>query len=88
MMIYKGFRGKVRYDEEESIFFGEVTNSKDIITFQGDTFPELIKAFRNSIEDYLIFCEKINREPDIKDTYLDELLQKVTADNLHDEISL
>jgi len=34
-MTYKGYEGKVGFDEEANIFTGEVINTKDVITFQG-----------------------------------------------------
>jgi len=36
MMEYKGYIGKVEFDDEAEIFHGEVINTRDVITFQGD----------------------------------------------------
>lgn len=52
-MKYKGYFGHVEYDDEAKIFHGEVTQLKDIITFQGRTVAELKTAFKDSINDYL-----------------------------------
>ena len=35
MMEYKGYVGRVEYDDEAAIFHGEVINTRDVITFQG-----------------------------------------------------
>ena len=35
MMEYKGYVGKVEFDDEAGIFHGEVLDTRDIITFQG-----------------------------------------------------
>jgi predicted HicB family RNase H-like nuclease len=56
MMEHKGYMGRVEYDDAAGIFHGEVINTRDVITFQGVTVPQLKKAFRDSIEDYLAFC--------------------------------
>lgn len=63
-MKYKGYQGTVAYDEEAKIFHGEVIGLKDMITFQGTSVNELEKAFKDSIDDYLEFCEKKGRTPE------------------------
>jgi len=64
MMEYHGYIGKVVFDDEASIFHGEVINTRDVITFQGKSVAELKKAFRESVDDYLEFCAKRGEEPD------------------------
>jgi predicted HicB family RNase H-like nuclease len=64
MMEYKGYIGKVEFDDEASIFHGEVINTRDVITFQGQSVAELKKAFKASVEDYLVFCASRGEEPD------------------------
>src|SRR5579872_396419 len=64
MMEYKGYLGKVEFDDEASIFHGEVMNTRDVITFQGESVAELKKAFEESIDDYLRFCAERSEEPD------------------------
>jgi predicted HicB family RNase H-like nuclease len=63
-MEYKGYIGKVEYDDEASLFHGEVINTRDVITFQGNSVVELRKAFRKSVDDYLSFCTERGEEPD------------------------
>jgi len=36
MMDYKGYIGDVKYDSDAHIFHGEVINTRDVITFQGN----------------------------------------------------
>ncbi len=64
MFTYKGYMGKVDYDDEVGIFHGEVINTRDVITFQGKSVSELKKALRESVEDYLEFCRERGEEPD------------------------
>ena len=64
MMEYKGYIGKVEFDDEAAIFHGEVVGTRDVITFQGKSVAELKKAFRDSINDYLSFCADRGEEPD------------------------
>jgi predicted HicB family RNase H-like nuclease len=64
MMEYKGYVGKVEFDDEAGIFHGEVLDMRDVITFQGQSVDELKTAFQGSIDDYLAFCEERGEEPD------------------------
>jgi predicted HicB family RNase H-like nuclease len=63
-MDYKGYVAVVNYDEDERIFSGEVINTRDVITFQGESVSELEKAFQYSVDDYLEFCESRDEEPE------------------------
>lgn len=63
-MEYKGYEAVVNYDEEAKIFSGEVTNTTDVITFQGESVPEVEKAFHDSVDDYLEFCESRGEKED------------------------
>ena len=64
MFTYKGYIGKVDYDEEAGIFHGEVINTRDVITFQGKSVAELKGSLKDSVEDYLEFCKESGEEPD------------------------
>lgn len=64
MLIHKGYIGHADFDDEAEIFCGEVLNTRDIITFQGESVAELKQAFIDSVEDYLAFCRENNEEPD------------------------
>ena len=63
-MKYKGYIGQVVYDDEAKLFHGEVIGLKDVITFQGTTVRELEKAFKDSIDDYLTWCEERGEAPE------------------------
>ena len=64
MMEYKGYIGKVEFDDEANIFHGEIINLRDVITFQGETVKQLRKAFQDSLDDYLEFCGERNESPE------------------------
>jgi len=63
-MSYKGYQAVIEYDEEAELLHGEVVNLRDVITFQGQSVPELKKAFADSVEDYLAFCKERGEEPE------------------------
>jgi len=64
MLIYKNYIGHVEFDDEAEIFHGEVINTRDVITFQGNTVTQIKKAFHESVDDYLEFCKERNEEPE------------------------
>jgi len=63
-MNYKGYTGNVEYDDEARLFHGEVIDTKDVITFQGQSVDEIENAFHDSIDDYLEFCKNLKEKPD------------------------
>jgi predicted HicB family RNase H-like nuclease len=54
----------VEYDEEAEALHGEVTNTRDVITFQGRSVEQLKQALADSVEDYLAFCRERGEEPE------------------------
>ena len=64
MLNHKGYTGHVEFDDEAGIFHGEVLDLSDVVTFQGRTVEELERAFRESVEDYLAFCQERGEAPD------------------------
>ena len=85
MMQYKGYVGRVEYDDEAGIFHGEVVNTRDVITFQGRTVQELRKTFRDSVEDYLAFCKERGEDPE--KPFSGQFVTRVSPD-LHRRINL
>ena len=63
-LAYRGYIGEIEFDVDAGIFHGEVINTRDVITFQGDSATELQQAFVDSIEDYLEFCRARGEDPE------------------------
>lgn len=63
-LAYKGYLGIIEYDDEAGIFYGEVINLADLITFQGSCVTELREALKESVEDYLAFCAERGEAPE------------------------
>lgn len=63
-MEYQGYIGKVEFDEAAGIIHGEVINTRDVITFQGDSVAAVKQAFHESVDDYLEFCQSRGESPD------------------------
>jgi predicted HicB family RNase H-like nuclease len=50
MMEYKGYTGRVEFDDEAALFHGEVINTRHVITFQETSAEEIAREFRISID--------------------------------------
>ncbi len=44
MMQYKGYLAEVEFDDDAIVFHGEAINTRDVITFQGNTVDEVIRV--------------------------------------------
>ena len=49
MFAYKGFVGKVEYDDEAKILFGRVINTRDVITFQSSSVDDIEEEHAESV---------------------------------------
>jgi predicted HicB family RNase H-like nuclease len=74
-MNCKGYEAVVFFDDEAGIFYGEVANVRDVITFQGESVAELQQAFADSVEDYLTFCAERGEKPEkpFSDSFLSHI---------------
>ena len=64
MLYFKGYPGHLEFDDEPSLFHGEVLDTRDVITFQGRSVGEIEQAFRASVDDYLDFCSERGEAPE------------------------
>lgn len=63
-MEYKGYTARIEFDGAAGTFHGEVLDLRDVITFEGMSVEELRREFRDSVDDYLEFCESRGEEPE------------------------
>jgi predicted HicB family RNase H-like nuclease len=82
---YKGYLGQAQYDEQSGLFHGEVIGTKDVITFQAETFSKLRRAFCGSVDDYLDFCRQRGERPD--KPFSGKFVARISP-NLHRQLSL
>ena len=65
MTPYKGYTGRVAFDDEAMVFHGRVVGIEHVITFEGTTPDEVLAAFRDSVDDYLAWAAQDGFEPEI-----------------------
>lgn len=63
MKLYQGYSGSIEFDDEDMVFHGRVLGIRDIVTFEAESAEELVKAFHDSVDDYLAFCKERGMEP-------------------------
>ncbi|MGH2411114.1 MAG: type II toxin-antitoxin system HicB family antitoxin [Chloroflexota bacterium] len=84
MMTYKGYTGKVIFDDEAGILFGTVNDIRDVITFHGASVDEVRQAFHDSVDAYLTFCAELGDAPE--KPYSGKILYR-TAPSRHRQIA-
>jgi predicted HicB family RNase H-like nuclease len=60
VLTYKGFIGSVHFSATDNVFFGKVEGINDLVTFEGETVQELIKAFQYAVDEHIRDCEREN----------------------------
>lgn len=60
---YKGYIGSVAYSEADKVFFGKIEGIDGLVNYEGESVQELTEAFKEAVDDYLIFCEEHNVKP-------------------------
>jgi predicted HicB family RNase H-like nuclease len=58
VLKYKNFIASVKYSDEDEAFIGRVENIPSVVSFEGQSVPELQKAFREAVDSYLDFRER------------------------------
>ena len=95
MLEYKGYTGRVVFDDEADLFHGQLIGLRDVVTFQGRSTEEIRQAFENSVDDYLEFCNERSESPNappqvqvvlpLTDTLASRIHDHATAAHMTDE---
>ncbi len=64
ILEYKGYFANVRFSAEDEVFFGKLVGINDLVSFEGDTVKALKAAFHEAVDDYLLTCEELGKQPD------------------------
>ena len=62
-LSYKGYIGSVEFSEKDGVFFGKIEGINGLVNFEGESVKELVDAFHQAVDDYLIYCEEEGIEP-------------------------
>ena|SRR5579884_2001986 len=64
-MEYHGYTGSVSYSDEDEVFHGKLEGIRDLITYEGTDVPGLKRAFHEAVEEYLAFCQRSGKRPEV-----------------------
>ena len=60
---YSGYIGTIEYSQEDKCFFGKIDMINDLVTFEAQNATELEENFKNAVDEYILTCKDLNREP-------------------------
>jgi len=61
---HKSYIGIPHVEAVDNVIAGRILGIDAIVTFEGDTVPEVRKAFEESVEDYLAWCASRTKDPE------------------------
>ena len=61
-MEYKGYTGSIEYSRHDGCFYGKIENIADLVNYEGQTLEELENSFHEAVDDYVEFCNSVNKK--------------------------
>lgn len=49
----RGFKGTLNYSVEDSIWYGKLVDTKDLVLYEADTYEELVEEFKDAVLEYI-----------------------------------
>ena len=60
---YKGYHTIVEFDYQDSVLRGKIEGIVDYVDFECEDAKDVEKEFHSAVDEYLIFCEEVGKEP-------------------------
>jgi predicted HicB family RNase H-like nuclease len=60
---YKEYLGTIEPELKSNTLFGKLAFIRDTVTYEATTLKELDAEFRRSVDEYLLACEELGRNP-------------------------
>jgi len=64
MIKHKGYFGSVHYNSDDRIFHGKIEFIRSLVSYEGKDADSLEAAFHEAVDDYLVTCAELGREPE------------------------
>lgn len=64
MLKFKGYFGSVEFSLEDKVLHGKIQCVNDLVTYEAETLEGLQLAFEDAVDDYLVTCKALNKEPE------------------------
>lgn len=62
-LTHKTYTGTVETSLEDECLMGRVLHIDDLVTYEGQTIPELVQAFKSAVDRYVQHCRSIGKQP-------------------------
>jgi predicted RNase H-like HicB family nuclease len=62
-VIYNGYMARIEPDLDDGILVGSVVNTRDIISFHGESIAEAVESFHAAADEYLDDCKWLGKIP-------------------------
>jgi len=63
LLHYKDYSAKPEYSVEDKVFYGKILGIDDLVDFSSENAKSIETEFQKAVDDYLLFCEEIGKEP-------------------------
>lgn len=61
LLSHRGFNGSIETSLDDECLHGKILFIDDLITYEGESIPEIKESFKNAVDRYLAHCEKSGR---------------------------
>lgn len=59
---YKGYECNYEFSKEDNVYCGKISNTDNLVLFEGNDLSELYQSFKNAVDDYIDFKKEIGKE--------------------------
>lgn len=63
ILEYKGYHTVVEFDSADNVLRGKIEGIADYVDFECDDLSKIVDEFHTAVDDYLIFCKEVGKEP-------------------------
>lgn len=60
--VYRGYKAKVWWSDEDGVYVGEVIGIKDIVCFHAEEKDTIAEMFMRSVDNYIDFCKEMGKQ--------------------------
>ena len=60
---HNGYQGSIEVDVGTDLLFGKILFVNDLVMYEAKTVPDLRKEFQAAVDDYLVTCQELGRDP-------------------------
>lgn len=61
VLTYKGYSGSIEASIEDACLHGRILFVDDLVTYEGDSVPEIRAAFQDAVDRYLNHCQRVGK---------------------------